>query len=350
MPAIDFDALIGKPGTASRLLRTIVEARKERSVAKHGLDWLPMPRDALIRRAGLSVAQYQRALRTLRRKRLITDRMAFRIGVRMPHLAPMPMLELQLSAEQGGDFGPQAAPVVQLIAEQGGESATLTRARDITRARPMIIRIPRKSSKSSSSFGGATPATSGEVVFGTGSPAEKKSTPQPPAASEAPVPKKPTTVAEIMALAKPKAAAELGKSLPLRLVWRNACVDAKVGFIPALSTKELGQLRHFAQAIKPNDAEKVIEHVVGHWSAFTHKASYDAGAFNVPDKPQIGFLVKFAGPAVNLWLDSLKPKPSKATTFVPPPAPAPAPAKKPIMDKGGPKMTLEELLKSMENG
>jgi len=45
----------------------------------------------------------------------------------------------------------------------------------------------------------------------------------------------------------------------------------------------------------------VLEYCLGNWEDFVRRAKREAGAFNLPEKPTLGFLVKFVGIAVTDW-------------------------------------------------
>jgi len=125
----------------------------------------------------------------------------------------------------------------------------------------------------------------------------------------------------------------------LEAAWRKGVL----GFVPPLTLQARGQLKHFIKACPPGTAEAIVEHVVSDWVGFTSAAKTDAAAFNIPTKPQLGFMLKFAGVAIAMHSKKNEVKVS------------PVPKKKivqltaieeaPVSDKA----TLKEMLKILGN-
>jgi len=62
-----------------------------------------------------------------------------------------------------------------------------------------------------------------------------------------------------------------------------------------------GQLKQFAKLCPPGKAEVVLEHVLRHWLIFIESAEANAGVYKPPATPDVGFLLKQAGIALDLW-------------------------------------------------
>ncbi|GEP07217.1 hypothetical protein [Methylobacterium oxalidis] len=129
---------------------------------------------------------------------------------------------------------------------------------------------------------------------------------------------------------------------PLWETWRIAVAqaypkDACVG----PTQKELGQLKQLRNKLPPGTTEQTITKVVAAWLDFIDKARSDAGAFAVPQKPDIGFVLKFAGVAANFKAPAPKAcggpalAAIKQTALLPPKKPEPKPE---------PIATLEEIM------
>lgn len=115
------------------------------------------------------------------------------------------------------------------------------------------------------------------------------------------------TVAELLAQApsKPAAAKPKGKvtTHDLDKAWRESVSQAISGYVPPLTQKQIGMLKHFANACPPGTAEAVLRHVVDNWMDFAVKVQVAAGFKTVPTAPSIDFLLKHVGVGVNLYLE-----------------------------------------------
>ena len=137
IPAIDYTAMVGKRGTASKLLQAIHEHYLTEYVERKGVTWTPVPRQRLMAITGLSRDQYVRAVRTLRAKRLVFDRMGYYGNSRMPHF------------RIGGEL--EIAEDLQLIAlaDANKESGTAT-LEQVSQSKIATLRKPRKGPKNGS--------------------------------------------------------------------------------------------------------------------------------------------------------------------------------------------------------
>jgi hypothetical protein len=94
----------------------------------------------------------------------------------------------------------------------------------------------------------------------------------------------------------------------LEEIWQSGVAESYGGFVPSWTSKERGQMGHFRKVCPPDAAVPVLEACLGDWALFAAMAKSDAGAWNLPSRPTVGFLVKYAGVAVNLWQAKTKPK------------------------------------------
>lgn len=115
--------------------------------------------------------------------------------------------------------------------------------------------------------------------------------------------------------------------------WRAAVVEVYGSYVVPLTAQQRRQLKCFLSACPPDTAAAVLDYAVMNWSSFTEQAETDAGAFNMPAKPEIGFLTKYREVVINMWLANQKKASSTLAakkTALPNAAPAiktPVPAK-----------------------
>ena len=113
------------------------------------------------------------------------------------------------------------------------------------------------------------------------------------------------TVKEIFAANKANGGWSSEKAAPKTLVqkWRDAYIDAYECFVPSLTIVEVGMLKNFVKKCPEGMAEAVMRHALSTWQPFLSRAQIDDGAFPLPDKPKVGFLLKHVGVAVNRYLE-----------------------------------------------
>jgi hypothetical protein len=98
--------------------------------------------------------------------------------------------------------------------------------------------------------------------------------------------------------------ASLGK------LWKQLHVEFYHGkaFVPAFTNKQLAQLKQFAEKCKPHDPKMVMTQCLQYWVEYCTTCETAEGIDYSPDKPSIGWLLKYAGVAVNFALEKTKPK------------------------------------------
>jgi hypothetical protein len=102
--------------------------------------------------------------------------------------------------------------------------------------------------------------------------------------------------------------------MTLVTLWCAVLAELKGAYVAPFTNKQKGQLKQFAKKCPPGKAELVLEHVLRHWLIFIESAEANAGVYKAPASPDVGFLLKHAGIAINLWQKHVaKPK------FVPAP-------------------------------
>ena len=94
----------------------------------------------------------------------------------------------------------------------------------------------------------------------------------------------------------------------LEAVWKQTLAEVTGGFVVGLTLKQKGQLKNFMQACPEGSAAAVLETVLRDWVMFALEAEADAGVKSSPDAPDVGFLLRHVGTAVNLHLEATKPK------------------------------------------
>ena len=134
-------------------------------------------------------------------------------------------------------------------------------------------------------------------------------------------------------------------SLPaLEELWRSRVAETYGGFVPNWTAKERGQMSNFRKICPPGAAPAVLEACLNDWALFATMAKANAGAWDLPARPTVSFLLKFVGVAVNLWLSKTKPKAQPKPKASPPPNPQQAPAAPTVKPPGEEKASLETVL------
>ena len=232
---------------------TIVKGEGAPWIAKNGMQWA--------RETGLSRNQYERGLRALKDRDLIETCRAFFGNRLITHLrlTPVGVARLKgrhsLKAEGTGSLETEGIESL----ETEGTKGTCTEQKEETYK-----------------YDGVLAHADGETTM--------KSTPG-------------KTVKEIIAEAKMQTPAS--PSTPLGVLWCQQVAQAWGGYVPPLTAKQKGQLAQFAKKVPPGQAAKILRACISGWIAFTAQAEQDAGAFKTPLRPEIGFMLKFAGVAVN---------------------------------------------------
>jgi hypothetical protein len=108
-------------------------------------------------------------------------------------------------------------------------------------------------------------------------------------------------VAEIPQASKMQSAAPTTdeKVAKLETLWKQVVAREFGGFVPAFFGKEMGQMKTFAMAVPPGKAALVMTTCIQNWVDFADRAKNDAGAFKTPAHPQVGFMLKYVGVAVD---------------------------------------------------
>ncbi|MCL4743824.1 MAG: hypothetical protein KJZ83_00265 [Burkholderiaceae bacterium] len=95
----------------------------------------------------------------------------------------------------------------------------------------------------------------------------------------------------------------------LEYVWKTTIAQELEKYVPQLTSKQYGQLKLFRAKCPAGKAETVLRHVLMNWLEFTKEVESAAGVKTTPLDPNVDFLLKHAGIAVNLFLAS---QPKKA--------------------------------------
>lgn len=137
------------------------------------------------------------------------------------------------------------------------------------------------------------------------------------------------------------------KPTQLAEVFRNAWAEMyPENFLPSFTAKHLGQLGQIKTKVPKGKVGEIIDHAVRNWEDVVSTAKAQQSAFNCPQLPDLGFIMKFAQSATASWKDALPmqltalPKPRKDFTPEKPLKTAPK----------GEMASLEEVEKLMNGG
>ena len=86
----------------------------------------------------------------------------------------------------------------------------------------------------------------------------------------------------------------------LELAWKSTVSEEYDKFVPPLTQKQVGQLKLFRGKCPAGRAEQVMKHAVRHWIEFVKQVETEVGIKATPAEPNLDFLLKHAGVAVNL--------------------------------------------------
>jgi hypothetical protein len=160
-------------------------------------------------------------------------------------------------------------------------------------------------------------------------------------------------VADVLKNAPRRKMPPKGTGASLEASWRSAVVARYGGFSAPFTVKQKAQAKYVLTVWEGHPCEEIVAVVVGQWEAYVEAVKSAAGLYVVPEKPNLDFLVKYAGEAVTFWLKSTKPK--KGKLVVVKAKPKPTVEAKPVQSTAlspylAPKATKEELLKILGDG
>jgi hypothetical protein len=104
------------------------------------------------------------------------------------------------------------------------------------------------------------------------------------------------TVSEVIAHAHAK---PMPENTSLQYRWQQIVATVYGGFVPTMTLKQRGQLRLVAKACPAGKAAAVLDAVLHDWGDFAGQVKQQAGLTTAPSKPDVGFLLKHVGIAVN---------------------------------------------------
>ncbi|MEJ6846772.1 hypothetical protein V3589_11205 [Sinorhizobium fredii] len=87
-------------------------------------------------------------------------------------------------------------------------------------------------------------------------------------------------------------------------LWKTEVAAETAAFVPTPTCKQVHQLKQIAQKCPKGRAKEVLTYAVRHWIEFVKTVETEAGVTKTPAGPQIGFLLKHVGVAINLALES----------------------------------------------
>ncbi|MGK9084943.1 hypothetical protein KXR64_16665 [Brucella intermedia] len=141
-------------------------------------------------------------------------------------------------------------------------------------------------------------------------PPKGKRTKMNAGASEA-KPAKPTSVLDVVAHVKAnKMLHHPDSATGLSFLWKQLVFEHHGSVSTVTTKKELGQFKNFINKCPPGTAIKAMTVALVDWVKFAKTVEEQAGIKNSPSMPNLDFLLKHAGVAVNLIAKSPK-SPSK---------------------------------------
>lgn len=118
--------------------------------------------------------------------------------------------------------------------------------------------------------------------------------------SEAMKPKGQFTVADVVNKPKPKPEMKTDDKVSvLETVWKGEVSQLTGEYVPPLTQKARGQLKHVLKACPKGTASRTLTKVVRHWPKFVEAVKEATGQAKVPGKPNLDFLVKHVAVAIN---------------------------------------------------
>lgn len=94
--------------------------------------------------------------------------------------------------------------------------------------------------------------------------------------------------------------------IDLENMWRRIVGKEHDTLVPRFTPHQRGQLRQFVERCPKGQARPVLETCLRDWSSFTDQAEKKAGAFKLPECPDVGFLLRYVGVAVNYHREKVK--------------------------------------------
>jgi hypothetical protein len=319
--------------SAAQLLFRIAYWHPKMKRVREGLLWIVKSREEWCGETGLSLDRYKRALARLKRLGLVEARQMMNGWRNVTHLRltddavarlglPVPALHhregRRCTTGRGGAAPPSGAGLhhsmnhhVQHHVQHHVRTCATQRVARIGGNR---ILHPEQ-----------------EETVAVPAPGKKKNTPDAVATMRPPVGTH--RARDVVRPAPPEPPATVPG---LALLWQERVAAVHGGYQPPPTARQRGQLRAFLAACPPGRAPRVLAWCVDHWSAFLERAAHQDGAFPLPARPQIGFVLRHVGVAVNAWLDASAPAPSVPAWQPIAPPPAAAASAEPVPVAAGP--------------
>lgn len=100
-----------------------------------------------------------------------------------------------------------------------------------------------------------------------------------------------------------------GKEVELLIqLWTEIIIELHGDYVPPFNGKQRKQLQTFDAACPPEQAAFTLETCMRCWDYFALKAKAEAGAFGIPQKPTLDFLLKHVAVAANYAIGKQKPE------------------------------------------
>ncbi len=274
-------------------IHRLVRWQSKTRIIKDGRRWVAWPSATWMKDQCLSRDQFRLVLEKVTRdpNLLVLRRQGLRDGLNVLHLALSDNCLHQLIN------GPRA------LTQAGAEPLTQVGAKALT-----LYKNPKKEpgeepeEKIASAFGVASLAPQKESE--EGSPEEEKKEKKEKNSTNVipfPVDQGGLPVAEANLAIEAKIAADATKAInilhpdsvaALVPIWTGATGEF-------VTMKMRGMLKNLIKKLAPATAPELVDYAVKHWGDIVYEAEGNHGAFKCPDKPNLGFLLKFAHVAVH---------------------------------------------------
>lgn len=112
-----------------------------------------------------------------------------------------------------------------------------------------------------------------------------------------------------------------GTTGALEQVWKQTYGEVYKTFVPAFTVKQRSQLKYLLGALPGGLGGPLLEHSIRYWSQVTGRAEKGAGAWNLPDRPNLDFLVKYLASAIEVFEQAKHDAEKQAQLAAAPPKP-----------------------------
>ena len=90
-------------------------------------------------------------------------------------------------------------------------------------------------------------------------------------------------------------------TLSLAHLWQTEVNAATGAYVPTLTRRALRDLKNFREKCPPGKAGLVLTWAIKNWAFFAKRVQAMHNEKSVPSQPTLGFLLRWAGPAVTMF-------------------------------------------------